>query len=75
MDVIPSNVFYGQEVRFVFDAKSTHANFMIPDDAKPFKDIRIGGYLMDWTEIEDDFRLSWYHFDSFKAVVGDQPPG
>jgi diaminopimelate epimerase len=72
LDVTPSNVYKDQLVQFHMNGKSVSKTEATPAAAWPFREIRIGGSLVDWEDsVTIDQRLnSWAH-DTFEARVGD----
>lgn len=50
LDVTPSNIYKDQLIQFHLDARSAHYSQCTPDHAFPFREIRLGGTLVDWTD-------------------------
>lgn len=63
-------------IQFHINPKDAHRSQGTPDDAWPFREIRLGATLVDWEEtVEQTDRLNNWSTGHFEAYVGDQFPG
>ncbi len=62
-------------VQFRVNIKSAGGTQGTPADEWPFREIRLGKNLVDWSEtVAQDQRLSAWNIDSINAYVTDQQP-
>lgn len=75
IDVTPSQVFAGQTMQFHVNARYAHQEEALPEGDPQVREMRIGGYLVDGSELnDDDERLPTFSHGTLSGVVGEQFP-